>query len=149
MYSSRSSSEQSAVDTGRNQEIRHLSRHRSNSSSLMSDRPIYLARKEEQISTGDLYDDIEYDSDDERFMMELKAKRTPLQEALSKARRIFGAFSACILILAACLLVMYGLPRYISAKTTAAWEQYQDPRMKTGMGKTINSNWKDPHSGQQ
>ena len=146
MSSARSSSEKSPTDINRSQqEIRHLSRHRSTSSSVASDRPIYLAQKEETMATGDPFEDIEYDSEDERFMQELKAKRTPLQETVRKARRAFGAFAACAIILAVCMWLMYGLPNWMAARSGDAWGHYTDPRIKTGLGKTINANWRDPH----
>ena len=128
----------------RTQQVRHLPRRRSQSSSVASDRHIFLARKEEAISSNDPYGDIEYDSEDEQFLQELKAKRTPFQERLSKARRAFSAGVACALILAACLLLMYGLPKLMADKSVDSWGNYQDPRIRTGLGKTINSGWKSP-----
>lgn len=141
MSASQSAFEKSPTDTSSPQ--RHLSRVRSSSSSASSDRPIYLARKEEQFSAGGLYDDIEYDSEDEQLLQDLNAKRTPFQEKLHKAQRAFGAAAACALILAVCTWLMYGFPNWIAAR--ALKDGYTDPRMKKTMGKNINSNWKDPH----
>ena len=137
---------------GRRSPDRHLTHARSSSSSssssASSDRPIFLARKEEQISSGGLFDDIEYDSEDEQLLQELNAKRTPFQQRVHQAKRFFGAASACLLILAVSVWVMYGLPRWMAARTTKAWNGYTDPRiaeaapLRNAWGKTINSEWK-------
>ena len=132
------------------QSTRHLSRARSSSSSTStstsSDRQIYLAKKEEQIPFDSIYDDIEYDSDDERFMQDLKFKRTPFQEKVHKAKKAFGAAVACTIILVVCSWLVYGLPNWAAERAARAWDNYADPRISEGTRKQINAGWKDSHS---